>query len=60
MASRFNSFMLGATVECVTVKVYDNVYRLRMEPPNGEFGSQDFNDFVVTLGLILMRWSVMT
>ena len=42
-------FRLGATVECVTVKVYDNVYPLRMEPPNGEFGSQDFNDFVDSL-----------
>ena len=42
-------FRLGATVECVTVKVYDNVYPLRMEPPDGEFGSQDFNDFVDSL-----------
>jgi hypothetical protein len=42
-------FRLGATVECVTVKVYDNVYPLGMEPPNGEFGSQDFNDFVDSL-----------
>ena len=43
------SFRLGPTVECVTVKVYDNVYPLRMEPPNGEFGSQKFNDFVDSL-----------
>ena len=43
------SFRLGPTVECVTVKVYDNVYPLRMEPPNGEFGSQKFNDFVESL-----------
>ena len=42
-------FRLGATVECITVKVYDNVYPLRMEPPNGEFGSQKFNDFVDSL-----------
>ena len=25
------------------------VYSLRMEPPNGEFGSQDFHDFVDSL-----------
>ena len=43
------SFRLGATVECITIKVYDNVYPLRMEPPNGEFGSQKFNDFVDSL-----------
>ena len=43
------SFRLGATLECITVKVYDNVYPLRMEPPNGEFGSQKFNDFVDSL-----------
>ena len=42
-------FRLGATIECVTVKVYDNVYPLRMEPPNGEFGSQRFNNFVDSL-----------
>ena len=29
--------------------MYDNVFPLRMEPPNGEFGSQDFNDFVDSL-----------
>ena len=43
------SFRLGATVECITGKVYDNVYPLRMEPPNGELGSQKFNDFVDSL-----------
>ena len=42
-------FRLGSTVDVNTVKVYDNVFPLRMEPPNGEFGSQDFNDFVDSL-----------
>ena len=40
---------VGATFECVTVKVYDNAYPLKMGPPNGEFGSQDFNNFVDSL-----------
>ena len=43
------SFILGATIECITVKVYDNVHPFRMEPPNSEFGSQKFNDFVDSL-----------
>ena len=42
-------FRLGATVEVITVRVYDNVFPLRMEPPDGEFGSQSFNDFVDSL-----------
>ena len=42
-------FRLGATIECITVKVYDNVYPLMMEPPDGEFGSQKFNDFFNSL-----------
>ena len=42
-------FRLGQTVEIVTVKVYDNVFPLRMEPPNGEFGTQEFNQFVDSL-----------
>ena len=42
-------FRLGATIECVTVKVYNSVFPLRMKPPNSEFGSQDFNDFVDSL-----------
>ena len=43
------SFRLGATVEYTTIKVYDNVYPLRMEPPDCEFGSQKFNDLVDSL-----------
>jgi hypothetical protein len=42
-------FRLGSTIEVITVKVYDNVFPLRMEPPDGEFGSQYFNDFVDSL-----------
>jgi hypothetical protein len=42
-------FRLDSTVEVITVKVYDNVFPLRMEPPNGELGSQNFNDFVDSL-----------
>ena len=42
-------FRLCSTVESTTVKVYDNVFPLRMEPPNGEFGSQKFEDFVDSL-----------
>ena len=30
-------------------EVYDNVYPLRMEHPNGEFGSQKLNDFADSL-----------
>jgi hypothetical protein len=40
---------LGKTVETVTIKVYDNVFPLRMEPPNGEFGTQEFSQFVDSL-----------
>ena len=40
---------LGQTVETVYVKVYDNVFPLRMEPPDGEFGTQKFNDFIDSL-----------
>jgi hypothetical protein len=42
-------FRLGKTVETVIVKVYDNVFLLRMEPPNGEFGTQEFSQFVDSL-----------
>ena len=31
------------------MKVYDNVFLLRMEPPDGEFGTQKFSDFVDSL-----------
>jgi hypothetical protein len=42
-------FRLCSTVESTSVKVYDNVFPLRMEPPNGEFGSQKFEEIVDSL-----------
>ena len=42
-------FRLDQIVEIVSVRVYDSVFPLRMEPPDGEFGTQKFNAFVDSL-----------
>ena len=54
------SFRLGATVECITVKVYDIVYPLRMEPPTGEFRSPKFNESVDSLMIPILNKDPLT